>query len=71
MAPHLEEENWLNIAERASKEMDSAKLMILVGKLCRALDGEREKGSQLQRHPGNLPRSVCLNNSPRDPYCAP
>ena len=34
--------NWLHIAEQASEEMDSAKLMTLVSKLCQALDGERQ-----------------------------
>ena len=38
---------WTSIAEQASKEMDSAKLMILIEKLCYALDGERKQKSQL------------------------
>jgi len=31
-------EDWLPIAEQASKEMDPEKLMILVEQLCSALD---------------------------------
>jgi len=35
-------EDWLPIAEQASKEMDPEKLMILVKQLCSALDGHRK-----------------------------
>ena len=38
MAPNRGNEDWRSIAEETSKEMDPAKLTILVGKLCRALD---------------------------------
>jgi hypothetical protein len=34
-------EDWLPIAEQASKEMDPEKLMILVEQLCCALDNRR------------------------------
>ena len=37
MAQHPEDGDWRFIAEQVSKEMDSAKLTILVAKLCRAL----------------------------------
>ena len=47
MVQHLGDGDWRSIAEQASKEMDSAKLMILVGKLCCALDSERREKSQL------------------------
>jgi hypothetical protein len=47
MSRILESGGWTSIAEQASKEMDSAKLMILVEKLCYALDGERKQKSQL------------------------
>ena len=47
MTHTLKDEGWQSIAERASKEMDSAKLMILVEKLCYALDGERARRYQL------------------------
>jgi hypothetical protein len=47
MTPHLGDGDWRTIAEQASKEMDPAKLMILVEKLCCALDGERRQKSQL------------------------
>jgi hypothetical protein len=47
MTPHLGDGDWQSIAERASKEMDPAKLMILVEKLCCALEGERREKSQL------------------------
>ena len=46
MAPHLEEGDWRPIAEQASKEMDPQKLTILIGKLCRALEGERREKSR-------------------------
>jgi hypothetical protein len=38
--------NWQHIAKQASEEMDSAKLMTLVSKLCQAIDGEREEKSR-------------------------
>jgi hypothetical protein len=47
MTPHLGDRDWVSIAEQASKEMDPAKLMILVDKLCCALEGERRGKSQL------------------------
>jgi hypothetical protein len=47
MSRILESGSWTSIAEQASKEMDSAKLMILVEELCYALDGERKQKSQL------------------------
>jgi hypothetical protein len=47
MAHTLGDEGWQSIAEHASKEMDSAKLMILIEKLCYALDGERKRKYQL------------------------
>jgi hypothetical protein len=49
MAPHLGDGDWQSIAEQASKEMDPAKLTILVEKLCRALDGERKHKSRLAK----------------------
>jgi hypothetical protein len=58
MTPHLGDEDWRSIAEQTSKEMDSAKLTILVEKLCRALEGERREKSQLAAaFGGNEPRS--------------
>ena len=57
MAQHPEDGDWRFIAEQVSKEMDSAKLTILVAKLCRALDGERTEKPQSQRHPANELRS--------------
>jgi hypothetical protein len=33
MTPHLERD-WIPFADQANKEMDSQKLMILIGKLC-------------------------------------
>jgi hypothetical protein len=47
MAQHPENGDWLPIAEQVSKEMDPAKLMILIEKLCCALDGERRGKSRL------------------------
>jgi hypothetical protein len=43
MAPHLREGDWRPIAEQASKEVDPAKLMILIGELRCALEGERRE----------------------------
>ena len=40
--------SWIPIAELASKEMDSAKLMLLIDELCTALDAERkDKASRM------------------------
>jgi hypothetical protein len=47
MSPHLADGDWQSIAQQASNEMDPEKLMILVAKLCRALDGERGNKSPL------------------------
>jgi hypothetical protein len=47
MDPHLGDGDWRSIAEQTSNEMDPAKLMILVEKLCRALDGDRVKRSPI------------------------
>jgi hypothetical protein len=47
MAPHLGEADWRPIAEQASKQVDPAKLMILIGKLCRALEVERRQKSRM------------------------
>ncbi len=47
MAPHLGDGDWRSIAEQASKEMDPAKLLILVEKLCCALEDDRRQKSQL------------------------
>ena len=52
MAPHFGIGDWRSIAEQTSKEMDPAKLMILVERLCCALEGERRQMSQLGDPPG-------------------
>ena len=57
MVPHLGDGDWRSIAEQTSKEMDPAKLMILVEKLCCALDGERREKSPLAATSRNEPRS--------------
>jgi hypothetical protein len=58
MAPHLGDGDWRFIAEQASKEMDPAKLLILVEKLCCALEGERSEKSQFRAtSTGNEPTS--------------
>jgi hypothetical protein len=56
MVRQLGDGDWRSIAELASKEMDPAKLMILVEKLCCALDGERKEKSRLASR-GNEPSS--------------
>ena len=60
MAPHFGDGDWQSIAEQASKEMDPAKLTILVEKLCRALEGKRRETSQFaatytENEPGSFP----------------
>jgi hypothetical protein len=49
MAPNLGEADWRPIAEQPSKEVDPAKLMILIGKLCRALEVERREKSRMAK----------------------
>jgi hypothetical protein len=39
----------MHLAERASKEMDSGKLMHLITKLCDAFDDEQEENRQSRR----------------------
>jgi hypothetical protein len=46
MAPHSTDQKWYALAEQASKEMDSAKLTILVAQLCSALD-ERNRPAEI------------------------
>ena len=46
MAQTLGDDGWQSIAEHFSKEMDSAKLMILVEQLSYALDWERKQKHQ-------------------------
>jgi len=53
MAPHFEEGDWRAIAEQASKEMNPQKLMILIGKLCCALEGQHREKS-LENEPGPI-----------------
>ena len=48
IAPNRGNEDWRSIAEEASKEMDPAKLTILGGKLCRALDELNERQSPMR-----------------------
>lgn len=43
----IENESWQTIAQQASKEMDSTKLMVLVAKLCVALDDRHEAKPRL------------------------
>jgi hypothetical protein len=47
MGPQARDQQWRAIAEQVSKEMDSAKLTILVDRLCRALD-EHQKSPLMQ-----------------------
>ena len=48
--------NWLHLAKQASEEMDSAKLMSLVDKLCQAIDGEHQAKSR--KHMTNGPEAI-------------
>ena len=47
MAPNIGNGDWRSIAEQTNKETDPAKLMILVEKLCCALEDEHREKSQL------------------------
>ena len=42
MAPQSIDQEWRSIAEQVSTETDSAKLTVLVDRLCRALDEQRK-----------------------------
>jgi hypothetical protein len=51
MAPQFGNRDWRSIAHQVSKEMEPAKLMVLVGELCCALEDERREksdGSHIQ-----------------------
>ncbi|MGA8838635.1 MAG: hypothetical protein WCF74_01780 [Candidatus Sulfotelmatobacter sp.] len=57
MAARLRDGDWRSIAEQICNEKDPAKLLILVEKLCCALDGKPTEKSQLPAIPtGNQPR---------------
>jgi hypothetical protein len=49
MAPQTTDPEWYSIAEQASREMDSAKLTILVAQLCSALDERLDRKPQSQQ----------------------
>jgi hypothetical protein len=57
MTPHLGDRDWRSIAEKASKEMDPEKLMVLIAQLCSALD-ERKARPQCQQ---DEPRPFAAN----------
>ena len=58
MAPHREEGDWRPIAEQVSREMDPQKLMILIGKLCCALEGERREKSRMAVTQGGMSQGL-------------
>jgi hypothetical protein len=41
MTTNSEDTEWKSIAEQVTEEMDSARLMVLVGQLCSALDNRK------------------------------
>jgi hypothetical protein len=49
--------NWQHLAEQVSEEMDSAKLMTLVSKLCHAIDSDRQE--KLHPHMINGSPAIC------------
>jgi len=53
MAPQTTNGNWTDLAEQASKEMDPARLLALVARLCTALDEGHAQRLSSQRHSGN------------------
>ena len=58
MALYPEDQEWRDIAKQVSIEVDPAKLTILVGKLCRALDERNERKPQAQYlFPADWPNS--------------
>jgi hypothetical protein len=57
MAPHPTDHDWRCIAEQASKETDPEKLVLLVKRLCNALDRERGRKYHSQQLPDNEPGS--------------
>jgi hypothetical protein len=62
MVQHLGDGDWRCIAEQASKEMDSTKLIVLIGKLCGALDIERREKSRLAETSRGNERSSFLSD---------
>jgi hypothetical protein len=48
--------HWRDLAEQTSKEMDSEKLMVLVARLCQAIDGEHEEKSR--HHMTHEPQAI-------------
>jgi len=50
MALDPRDQKWYSIAEQASKEMDSAKLTILVDQLCGALDARHKPPASSNLH---------------------
>lgn len=44
---HTQDRDWMSIAEQVSVEMDSAKLAILVERLCSALDDRKRRALPL------------------------
>jgi hypothetical protein len=58
MDPGVGRKDWQHIAEQASMEMDPAKLIILLRKLCRALDREHDENSRHLRLPENGPQHL-------------
>jgi hypothetical protein len=53
MSPDIKDQQWQSIAEQASKEMDGAKLSVLVEQLCAAMD-ERSKGPRQSSNVGGV-----------------
>jgi hypothetical protein len=49
MTTRSENEDWMSIAEQASKEMNPAKLMTLVEQLCGALDKRNKRRLALEQ----------------------
>jgi hypothetical protein len=53
MVPHPTDHDWRHIAEKATKEKGPARLMVLIAKLCQALDRENGKKPEFQRQQEN------------------
>jgi hypothetical protein len=60
MAPQTTDPEWYSIAELASKEMDPAKLTILVAQLCSALDESMDRRRPVAATFSPLPRMLGL-----------
>jgi len=58
MAPTVQTSEWRILAQQASVEMDDEKLIVLVNKLCAALDAEPQRKPSI--YPGEIFEEIRL-----------